>query len=76
MCFYRKDQCDSCTGYSMGTIGEDKYQMHITRKKMARAEKKKQKELAITNPSTLMFTMDVQAVLTAPRLQVSVSYYL
>lgn len=59
----------------MGTIQEEEYQTHITRKNMARAEKDRQKELAKANPSTLMFTMDVQAVLTAPRLQVSASYY-
>lgn len=59
----------------MGTVKEDVYRIHITRKNMARAEKSKQKELAENNPTTLMFTMDVQAVLTAPRLQVSTSYY-
>lgn len=73
--FFRKDQCDICIGFSVGTIEEDKYKTHITRKNMARAEKDRQKDLAKDNPCTLMFTMDVQAVLTAPRLQVSASYY-
>ncbi|XP_030754481.1 uncharacterized protein LOC115881209 isoform X2 [Sitophilus oryzae] len=71
----KKDQCDTCTGYSVGTIKEEQYSLHINRKKMARAEKESQKNQATNDPSRLLFSMDVQSVLTAPKLQVSASYY-
>lgn len=42
---------------------------------MAPAEKESQKNQAANDRSRLLFEMDVQSVLTAPRIQVSASYY-
>lgn len=71
----KKDQCDTCNEYQVGNISQEDHQLHIDRKTSAQEEKSKQKELAQNNSSKLIFTMDVQAVLTAPKLQISASYY-
>uniref|UniRef100_A0A6P7GCT5 Uncharacterized protein LOC114328346 n=2 Tax=Diabrotica virgifera virgifera TaxID=50390 RepID=A0A6P7GCT5_DIAVI len=71
----KKDQCDTCTGYSVGKINDEQFQQHLEKKNLARAEKEKLKEEASKDNSKLVLTMDAQAILTAPRLQVSAAYY-
>jgi len=66
----KKDQCATCCSYKMGHITEDIYKMHIDKKNEARAEKEKDKE-----NEDYVFTLDLQAVLLAPRSNVSSLYY-
>jgi len=66
----KKDQCDLCCAYESGIMGTEEYEIHQCRKESARLEKQSDK----TQKSNV-FTMDLQAVLLAPRLQASALYY-
>lgn len=66
----KKDECEKCTGYKVGTVTEEDYQLHMVRKKEARLEKDGDKK-----EKSFVFTADMQAVLMAPKSQVSTLYY-
>lgn len=66
----KKDECELCTGYKNGTVEESNYQTHKQKKEEARKEKQKDKENI-----NLVFTVDLQAVLLAPKSNVSTLYY-
>lgn len=66
----KKDQCEKCSAYKVGHISEEEYNLHISKKEEARIEKDKDK----ANES-LVFTMDLQAVLMAPKSKISSLYY-
>lgn len=66
----KKDQCDLCTRYSLGSIPLEDYNKHQQKKEEARTEKQKDKLEELN-----VFTVDLQAVLMAPKSQVSSSYY-
>lgn len=69
----RKDQCDTCVGFKLGTVTTDAYNAHRQKQEAGRSAKAKMKELA--SESTLVVTMDLQSVLTCPKLLASESYY-
>lgn len=69
----RKDQCDICVGYKCGTVSHDEYSSHRNKEEAGRAAKARLKENA--NDETLVVTMDLQSVLTCPKLLASKSYY-
>lgn len=66
----KKDLCEICHKYKLGHISEDVYNEHTQKKKKARTEKDQDK---INN--RFVFTADLQAVLMAPRSNVSSNYY-
>lgn len=69
----RKDQCDICIGYKMGTIPEDEYNDHVERKNSAREEKNKHKLTASNNK--VVITMDLESVLLCPKTEASTMFY-
>ena len=69
----RKDQCDICSGFKVGTIDDEEYRNHIKRKDDARAAKRGAKESA--NSEKLVITMDLQSVLVCPKTNASSMYY-
>lgn len=70
----KKDQCDLCIEYNLGSIDEDVYNSHQTKKVEARDEKNMDKTKAENN-ELQMFTMDLQGVKLAPVLKASAMYY-
>lgn len=66
----KKDLCDICNGYKLGHVSQTDYEEHTNKKNEARAEKEADK---VNMP--FVFTADLQAVLLAPRSNVSSSYY-
>ena len=71
----RKDQCNICTSYILGLYSAEQFDCHIRRKEEAPNEKKKDKRMAQDDSSVLVLTMDLLAVLLAPRLFASASYF-
>lgn len=74
----KKDQCELCTSFQ-NAVGEDKekfrekYETHQREKKLSRKEKDEDKKKSNTN--YIVSVYDLQAVLPAPRGDVSVFYY-
>lgn len=66
----KKDQCEKCSAYKEGHVSEEEYNLHIIRKDEARLEKDRDKK-----NERLVFTLDLQAVLLAPKSKVSSFYY-
>lgn len=66
----KKDLCETCNGFALGHISEDVYNEHTQKKIEARVEKDKDKQ-----NKKFVFTADLQAVLMAPRSNVSSNYY-
>lgn len=76
----KKDQCELCTSYNMMTAAnentdalKEQYEEHQKEKNLSRAEKNNDKEKA--NQNYIVACYDLQAVLPAPRGDVSVFYY-
>lgn len=69
----RKDQCDVCVGHKEGNIDNEVFNLHITKKNEARAAKERANGEISSN--VLVVTMDMQSVLTCPKLLVSEQYY-
>ena len=55
----KKDQCDVCTMHSVENISNTEHYKHTKRKEKARLEKSKDKEEAINDPTTLVYTIDL-----------------
>ena len=66
----KKDQCDLCCAYESRNVGNEEYEIHQCKKELARLEKHSDK-----TEKRKVFTMDLQSVLLAPRLQASALYY-
>lgn len=66
----KKDQCQICNSYKLGQYPNDEHATHIQRKEEAREEKERDKD-----NESFVYTMDMQAVLLAPRSNVSSLYY-
>ena len=58
----------------MGNVDDVSYNNHIQSRESARAEKAKDKQLALTDDTIAVVTVDVQAVLLCPSLQASALY--
>lgn len=71
----RKDQCDTCFAFTETRVDQSVYDLHILRKTMGRNEKSSDKRLAEMDNTMKVFCVDVQAVLLAPKLNVSLAYY-
>lgn len=69
----RKDQCDVCCGFKVGTVSQEDYEKHILNKDSAREAKNEAKSSA--SPEKLVLTMDLQSVLLCPILLASKVYY-
>lgn len=69
----KKDACDVCCSYKTKNINQEEYDLHIKRKKEVRQEKDNDK--ANTSDEVAVFTMDLQAVLLAPKMEASALYY-
>lgn len=69
----RKDQCDVCYAFKVKNICQDVYDAHILRKNEARLAKTNMK--ASANNQRLIVTIDLQSILTCPKLLASQSYY-
>ena len=75
----KKDQCELCTAYSNAAEDEkdklqDQYENHLKEKELCREEKKNDKECAEKNDKLVVAVYDLQAVLPAPRGDVSVFF--
>lgn len=70
----KKDECDLCCAHKVGNISEEDYQMHISRKNLARNEKSQDKERA-KKGEIHVFTADLQAVKLCPHLKASALYF-
>ena len=70
----RKDQCDTCTAYNAGNVDENEYQEHIKKKEEAKAERKRDNELAEKDDAVIVLYIDLQKVLLSPSLQTSACY--
>lgn len=74
----KKDQCELCTSFQ-NAVGEDKekfrekYEIHQREKELSRKEKDEDKKKS--NKNFIVSVYDLQAVLPAPRGDVSVFYY-
>ncbi|CAF4857457.1 unnamed protein product [Pieris macdunnoughi] len=66
----KKDLCDICNGYKLGHVTKETYDDHVNKKNEARMEKESDKE-----KKEFVFSADLQAVLLAPRSNVSSNYY-
>lgn len=71
----KKDQCNECNMYKIGSLDEDAFQKHIKKKNDSRSEKEKDKESAANVPEIQSYTVDLQAVLLSPRLNAAANYY-
>ncbi|KAK6182966.1 hypothetical protein SNE40_010529 [Patella caerulea] len=71
----KKDRCDTCCSYEVKNLDDTTYREHIEAKDMARAEKDRDKQRAANDPSLVVLTMDLQALLLAPKLNASAQYY-
>ena len=73
----KKDQCDTCVSHEAGNITDEEWNRHREKVNAARKEKDVDKNQALEEEEkkTLVLTMDLQAVLLAPRLQASALYY-
>lgn len=69
----RKDQCDTCTMFKLGSVSAEEYANHIRKKDEARAAKNAAKSSA--SKTKLVLTMDLQSVLLAPKTLASSMYY-
>lgn len=69
----RKDQCDTCVGYKCGTVSVEVYNAHRAKEQAGREAKATMK--ASANEDNLVITMDLQSVLTCPKVLASSSYY-
>lgn len=70
----KKDRCDKCIMYEVGNLSEQEYKNHTDKKNRARLEKEQDKTKAIEGTS-IVLTMDVQAVKVCPSLNASALYY-
>lgn len=70
----KKDRCDKCIMFEVGSLTEEQYKKHIDAKNRAREEKDYDKKKAIEG-SAVVLTMDVQAVKVCPSLNASALYY-
>ena len=66
----KKDLCEKCLSHKLGYMSDLDYNEHMQRKNEARIEKQKDKE-----QEEFIFIVDVQAVLLAPKSNVSFLYY-
>lgn len=64
----KKDECEKCMSHKLGYMADTDHKSHIDRKNAARVEKDKMNE-------EFVFTLDMQAVLLAPKSNVSSLYY-
>ncbi|ESO93016.1 hypothetical protein LOTGIDRAFT_162041 [Lottia gigantea] len=71
----KKDQCDVCCAFENQNLTKDVSDNHIQRKADARLSKVQDKLVAENDESVKVLTMDLQAVLSSPRLQASAMYY-
>lgn len=69
----RKDQCDICCAFKVGSVTQELYDRHIKNKNDAREAKNAAKMSA--NSKKLVLTMDLQSVLLCPLLLASQVYY-
>ena len=67
----KKDQCEKCALFKVGNLPEVQYLEHQQKKEEARGEKDKDK-----SDENIVFTVDLQAVLMAPKSKISSLYYL
>lgn len=66
----KKDQCEICALYKVGNKSQEEYSEHLKKKEEARSEKEKD-----IREENLVFTVDLQAVLMAPKSNISSLYY-
>lgn len=66
----KKDQCEICALYKVGNKSQEEYSEHLKKKEEARSEKEKD-----IHEENLVFTVDLQAVLMAPKSNISSLYY-
>ena len=66
---FKKDKWEKCLSHKLGNIPDIEHREQIQRKNEAKIGKKKKKS------EELVFTMDTQAVLLAPKFNVLSQYY-
>ncbi|MEL7308194.1 MAG: hypothetical protein AAGK05_10210 [Pseudomonadota bacterium] len=70
----KKDQCDTCIGFKMGSVERDRYETHINDARKAREIKASDKSLTKYDDVSV-WTMDTQKVLLCPDTKASAMYY-
>ncbi|CAG4952565.1 unnamed protein product [Parnassius apollo] len=68
--FPRTDQCEKCSLFKVENLSAEEYSEHQQKKEEARIEKDKDK-----NEGKIVFTVDMQAVMMAPKSKISSFYY-
>ncbi|CAG4937422.1 unnamed protein product [Parnassius apollo] len=68
--FPRKDQCEKFSLFKVGNLAAEEYSEHQQKKEEARIENDKDK-----NEGKIVFTVDMQAVMMAPKSKISSLYY-
>ena len=72
----KKDQCDTCYAYKAGNLPEEEWQLHCQRKNNARNARQVDKEACAQEGSTtLVFTMELEALLLCSKLEASALLY-
>ncbi|KAK7493373.1 hypothetical protein BaRGS_00015499 [Batillaria attramentaria] len=71
----RKDQCNVCLSYTYGHCSQDDHDKHMKRKNEGQEQKKGDKQLAENDEHVLVFTVDLQQVLLAPRIFANANYF-
>ncbi|KAK6191297.1 hypothetical protein SNE40_003024 [Patella caerulea] len=71
----KKDRCDICCGYETNNISEADYNLHMSRKNEARAEKAADKLRSEIEDHVKVVTLDLQSLLLCPLLTASSMYY-
>lgn len=66
----KKDQCEKCALYKVGNLSPEEFKEHRNKKDEARKEKDTDKD-----EGRVVFTVDLQAVLMAPKSKISSLYY-
>ena len=69
----RKDQCDKCIAAKFGNLASEEHQRHLKEKDWAQLEKNNDKTLS--QPTTSVWTMDLQCVLLCPTSGAGSLYY-
>lgn len=68
----KKDQCDACVAHKSGNMSDDEWAQHCQRKDDTRKNKENDKK---DSDLKHVYTMNVQAVLICPRMQVFALYF-
>lgn len=71
----KKDQCDECVKRKTNAITQEEYRTHRRAVDVAKVERQTDEREAKTDPTTAVFTMDLQAILLCPKTEAAAMFY-